>query len=33
LCLKEMIPDYNPSTFVLRRAFGDRERRAVASAG
>jgi len=24
LCLKEMIPDYNPSSFVLRRAFEQR---------
>ena len=26
LCLKEMIPDYNPSSFVLRRAFEQRSR-------
>lgn len=37
LCLKEMIPDYSPSSFVLRRAFeqraGDQRARAVAGAG
>jgi FlaA1/EpsC-like NDP-sugar epimerase len=42
LCLKEMIPDYNPSSFVLRRAFeqrageqraGDQWISAVAGAG
>jgi FlaA1/EpsC-like NDP-sugar epimerase len=42
LCLKEMIPDYSPSSFVLRRAFeqragdqraGQERARAVAGAG
>jgi len=42
LCLKEMIPDYSPSSFVLRRAFDqrafeqrarDQRARAVAGAG
>jgi len=33
LCLKELIPDYNPSSFVLRRALGEGERHALAQAG
>lgn len=32
LCMKELIPDYNPSTLVLRRALGEADRRAIARA-
>jgi FlaA1/EpsC-like NDP-sugar epimerase len=33
LCLKELIPDYNPSGVLLRRAFTEEHGRAVATAG
>jgi FlaA1/EpsC-like NDP-sugar epimerase len=32
LCLKELIPDYNPSTFILRRALAQPSNRAMAKA-
>jgi FlaA1/EpsC-like NDP-sugar epimerase len=32
VCLKELIPDYNPSAFILRRALGETPTRALARA-
>ena len=32
MCLKELIPDYNPSAFVLRKALGEADRRTMARA-
>jgi hypothetical protein len=33
LCLKELIPDYNPSGMLLRRAFAAEAGQAAATAG